>query len=546
MARVSGATLALFLCLCLSVFGYINAKSFPVWPDNVSYRAEFDLTDWIVSMPIDVAISTDESGGRSTCYSFYNDTFYNGLNTYYRMSDNSTYFIYPKIDTPQCNYDASSDLALDYLPSAKYNWEHIKEEDGIDYWSSTIQVARDHFARFVFLSRASDNAPVLFQTDLYPIRVRYSNYTTGNISIPSLPSICDAGSRVRKNAPFPHITFLLKGLNQMLSAPPSLEVAQHHEFSMFILKYSKTYKDEEEYMKRLEIFKQNLEVINEHNRRVDSTYSLGVTKFSDLSGEEFRMLQSNNRLKESPRLKKEMIRKGVEVHKRSDSSALPASVDWTKKQGMVNSIKDQGLCGSCWAFGSISALESAWAIKTGNLYSLSEQQVIDCVWTSSFGCDGGLPTDAYDWILNHGISFESSQPYLMLDGFCEYRYDTQVKLKKYVLVSQDTSDIMDALANHGPVAAAMYAGDDKFRFYTGGIFESTSCNYCGPDDLDHEVLIVGYGTDISPYGVEMPYWLVRNSWGPHWGIEGYFKLARADDGKNSGCCINLDVLYPVV
>ncbi|XP_049851980.1 cysteine proteinase-like [Schistocerca gregaria] len=500
MSVISTAILALLICLCLSCnLEFTNAKSFPVWPYNMSYRAEFELLSGPLSIPVDVTIIFTSDKVEYYC------SIYNGLNKYY--------------DAYICIRAGTKPRVYNYLPDDEYEWIHIMEKDGLDYWSSTSRVIYNQINNnMIFISRANDNSPVLLQSTsgypyamkyFYPIRISYSNFKTDKLTIPPLPNICELESEFRTESESPHISFLLKELSGIVNrASYNEDVIYHHEFSNFISKYSKSYRDKEEYNQRLEIFKQNLQIINEHNKRTDISYSLGITKFSDMSDEEFRMLYTNNEPEDNSEIRN--VIKNTEIHKKS-SKTFPRYINWVE-QGMVGPMRDQAFCGSCWAFSAISALESAWAIKTGNLYSLSEQQLIDCVPMNHSACGGGYRHKAYEWISNHGISLEYSYPYLMVDGFCKYTYDSPVKVKKYVILPKDATYLMDALANHGPLASGVRIYDtNSFKLYTGGIYDSLMY-YENKSPLKHSVTIVGYGTDILPDGGNKDYWLIRNSW----------------------------------
>jgi len=205
---------------------------------------------------------------------------------------------------------------------------------------------------------------------------------------------------------------------------------------------------------------------------------------------------------------------------------LPTSVDW-RKQGAVSPLKDQGDCGSCWSFGSAEAVESAYFIKHGGPFVfLSEQYLMDCSWDSgNTACFGGSHSSSYDFVMSQGGSWptEAEYPYKMNQGYCSMKTTkSPVKLQTYKYVIGQHA-LMDALANHGPVAVAMSTVPlEAFSFYHGGVFKNYLCNPIIPD---HIVLAVGYGTDPK----EGDYWILKNQWSQYWGEGGYMRITRSYD-----------------
>ncbi|KAL5144287.1 Cysteine protease XCP2 [Glycine soja] len=290
-------------------------------------------------------------------------------------------------------------------------------------------------------------------------------------------------------------------------------------FESWISRHGKIYQSIEEKLHRFEIFKDNLKHIDERNKVV-SNYWLGLNEFADLSHQEFKnkylgLKVDYSRRRESP---EEFTYKDVE---------LPKSVDWRKK-GAVTQVKNQGSCGSCWAFSTVAAVEGINQIVTGNLTSLSEQELIDCDRTYNNGCNGGLMDYAFSFIVeNDGLHKEEDYPYIMEEGTCEMaKEETEVvTISGYHDVPQNNEQsLLKALANQ-PLSVAIEASGRDFQFYSGGVFDG----HCG-SDLDHGVAAVGYGT---AKGVD--YITVKNSWGSKWGEKGYIRMRR-NIGKPEGIC----------
>merc|ERR550534_284365 len=254
----------------------------------------------------------------------------------------------------------------------------------------------------------------------------------------------------------------------------------------------------------MEIFLQNLERIAEHNiryRNGEVTYTLGMNRFGDMTHPEF--VARFNGYKSNG-----LAKKAGKTFMKPANFQAPASMDW-RTEGYVTPVKDQGQCGSCWAFSSTGSLEGQHFRKTGQLLSLSEQNLVDCSGDfGNNGCNGGLMDNAFRYIkANGGIDTERSYPYEGHEDNCHFNPDNVGETDRgFVDIPQGSEeDLKKALATVGPVSIAIDASHESFQFYSHGVYDEPECD---PTGLDHGVLAVGYGTMDN--GDD--YWLVKNSW----------------------------------
>ncbi|KAG5148682.1 hypothetical protein JHK82_015563 [Glycine max] len=287
--------------------------------------------------------------------------------------------------------------------------------------------------------------------------------------------------------------------------------------------------------KRFNVFKAN--VMHVHNtNKMDKPYKLKLNKFADMTNHEFRSTYAGSKVNHH-RMFRDMPRgNGTFMYEKVGS--VPASVDWRKK-GAVTDVKDQGHCGSCWAFSTVVAVEGINQIKTNKLVSLSEQELVDCDTEENAGCNGGLMESAFQFIKQKGgITTESYYPYTAQDGTCDASKanDLAVSIDGHENVpGNDENALLKAVANQ-PVSVAIDAGGSDFQFYSEGVFTG-DCS----TELNHGVAIVGYGATVDGTS----YWIVRNSWGPEWGELGYIRMQRNISKKEGLCGIAMLASYPI-
>ncbi|KAK8558520.1 hypothetical protein V6N13_098176 [Hibiscus sabdariffa] len=308
-------------------------------------------------------------------------------------------------------------------------------------------------------------------------------------------------------------------------AEPPLLTAEHH-FSLFKERFKKSYGSQEEHDYRFKVFQYNLRRAARH-QKLDPSATHGVTQFSDLTPGEFRKAYLGLR---RLRLPKDATEAPI-----LPTDSLPEDFDW-RERGAVSPVKNQGSCGSCWSFSTTGALEGAHFLATGELVSLSEQQLVDCdhecdpeeKGACDSGCNGGLMNSAFEYTLKAGgLMREEDYPYTGTDrGTCKFdKTKIAAKVANFSVVSLDEDQIAANLVKNGPLAVAINAV--FMQTYIGGV----SCPYICSKRLDHGVLLVGYGSaGYAPVRMkEKPYWIIKNSWGEKWGEDGFYKICR---GRN--------------
>jgi len=297
-------------------------------------------------------------------------------------------------------------------------------------------------------------------------------------------------------------------------------------FGNFMAEYNKHYDTIEETIMRYNIFADNYRYIENHNME-NTDFELAVNQFADLTPEEFKFKFLNNPRGEgydNP-CRLPHVKKGTDT-----------KIDWRKKNA-VSSVKNQGSCGSCWAFSTVGALEGLYAINKGSILEFSEQELVDC--TRSYGnegCQGGWMSWAFEYIREKGISTRKEYPYEGRNGPCRKKSNS-FQIKGCINVTKDDSDSLLEALNINPVSICVRANNREFMYYRRGIIKTG----CGTPkaELDHGITLVGADFEGSD-----AFWIAKNSWGSGWGESGYVRIKR-DTGKGQGICgIAMDNCYP--
>ncbi len=324
--------------------------------------------------------------------------------------------------------------------------------------------------------------------------------------------------------------FLLVLFFAFVACEAELDTIVFQQFQKFIKKYNKKYESVNEYLARFEVFKKNFVAIFTEEA---TSYKTGVTKFSDLTKQEFAKTYLNLNYDA-------MAMANFEPISAKQSNAAPTTLDW-RTQNRVAAVKDQGSCGSCWAFATVANLEGLYAAKKGTIKTFSEQMLVDCD-TSDSGCNGGLMEYSFAWLKkNGGINYDSDYPYKGVKSTCKsnkskYADFTVTGYKKlgssYSTWSPvDEDEVKEFLYETGPLAIALNA--DPLQTYSSGVLDLTSSR-CPTSGINHAVTLVGYGYDSSS---KLDYWLVKNSWGKSWGESGYFRIRRGNGTCGVNCYI---------
>jgi len=292
------------------------------------------------------------------------------------------------------------------------------------------------------------------------------------------------------------------------------------QFTQWADSENKRYQTQEEYDMRLEIFTNNLELVDQYNS-LEGKQIYGITKFMDLSQEEFRAKYLLPKGKIQPQKEKHV------TEFEFLPTDIPTRFDWRDK-GAVTKVYDQGQCGSCWAFSATEAIESQWFLAGHSLVSLSPQQIVDCdKGRGDEGCNGGDTPTAYEYVISAGgMDSEKDYPYTAEDDKCAFKSESvaaKISSWTYVTKNKNETEMQQKLLEKGPLSICVDA--QPWQFYVGGVVSS----FCG-NDLDHCVLITGYDDAYVDWvGQTIKIWKIRNSWGSDWGESGYIYVERDYD-----------------
>jgi len=316
-----------------------------------------------------------------------------------------------------------------------------------------------------------------------------------------------------------------KAASAVETSPPSRDAqALFEEFAAAV---GRIYQSAEEREQRFAVFAENLGHIQKMQELDSSAMYSHTTPLADWTVEEFSARNT---------LQTHLFDGLAHIQDQVHNTSIPDSFDWREK-GAVNQVKNQAQCGSCWAFSTVANIEGVNFVKTQKLVSLSEQELVDCDKSSDEGCKGGLPSNAFKYMISTrtGLELESKYPYTARDGTCSAQKANElVFISAWKQISTDEKQIAAALVQYGPLSIGINAG--PMQFYHGGIADPWTI-LCNPKSLDHGVAIVGYGSESSK-----PYWTIRNSWGESWGEKGYYRIVR---GKGK-CGLNTMVTTAVV
>jgi cathepsin F len=337
-------------------------------------------------------------------------------------------------------------------------------------------------------------------------------------------------------------------------------------FTKFMEKNGKSYESQNVMESRYDIFKENYERMQNLKPSIENENDNNFSKFLDLTANEFQSSYLNlqtsfidlikNKVYKGSMLEEidgqelknepgfftssdpELTETNQQLKNKDDKNlrllvTLPTNFDW-RTYGAVTPVKYQGTCGCCWAFATVGNLEGLYYIKYKKSVSLSEQQLLNCD-NSQQGCNGGAIQNAYTYLQGtNGLGAMNQTPYLFYKSTC--RAVTGIaKVRGYKLAgSTDETQIQQMLYSYGPLATTLNA--NLLQYYSSGIMDYSSTQ-CNPNNLNHGVLLVGWGVQGG-----IPYWLIKNSWGANWGEKGYFRIRR---GRGT-CGINKYVLTGLI
>eukprot|EP00347_Sterkiella_histriomuscorum_P022988 403336383 len=386
------------------------------------------------------------------------------------------------------------------------------------------------------------------------------------------------------------------GQTNFLSSKSSKEKHIQREFVEFAARYGKTYASRDHHQSKYETFKENYLKIQEHNQKPNKSYELGVNKFSDMTeeefmktfgtlqehGEEYEKLKFSLKSEKSDNKKfrltdrphhynttnqdeQEQQKKKQEANAKKERyqcshdeedhyyfdyndydfiDDLPKckSIDWIKK-GKVGIPKDQSTCGSCWAHSTLASVETLYAIENNiqnrsEVPSFSEQQLVDCNFIPNLGCIGGRRQFSFNYTLQEGATLASNYPYQNKQNYCTYKKETDnfYQISAFKAFEKINNADLEKLVCQGTVSISIRINDCIKNYKSGVLYDGDgSCGCSKIKSTNHAVAIVGFGRD-EENPVCQDYWVIKNSWGPGWGEEGFMRLCREDSQIDNGTC----------
>eukprot|EP00890_Picochlorum_soloecismus_P001827 jgi/Picsp_1/2645/NSC_00875-R1_cathepsin l len=525
----------------------------PIWPKSYSVSYEFSLP------------YTADVQQQAVRYDVRFSKFVNDRHSRLRIDSlnqsnillikhNRQYEIIPRLSEQICSVSSAQeeDLSLEALPNVD-GWEFVGDlnfrgQDAI-LWQYEVQNEEKHIHYKFYMTR--DQVPLRFHmlgTELFG-GAHFDEWVMdyrGYDPDPSVkhvfqtPNLCQGKESYSGRSHAPRWKSML----------PRVNYSGHKEYDAFLLEHNpqRLHMSLRDYQRRVTIYLENKDRISIHNSNPQRTFKMAMNKFGDWSRDEFlAVMLPNNKIDVGMDNNLAQDERSIPYKPKIDPSLVPNAVDW-RGTPLAGKVKDQANCGSCWAFGAVGAMEAAWTMFSGKPIQLSEQQVMDCSWGyvpgregAASACNGG---DAYAGVghivQSGGIATSEEYAYLGQGYYCRENETLKVaRFKGYSKVPRyNDQALMEAVYSHGPVAVSLDASQDSFTFYSSGVYLEAKCMW-RPDQLDHSMMLVGYGTDpVSG----LDYWLIKNSWSIHWGDNGYVKVARS----GHGCGASTDALYAIV
>lgn len=532
------------------------------WPGSfsLSYRLSLPLTSEYQDEQVEYVVHYARRGGDGGA----RVKVASGANTHVFLAqdnvaqDNVEYVIHPRMDSLVCERLVGVGEGIDVgvpLPDLS-GWESlgvgwVGEREAKIFERIVTTGGRRMEYRF-YVSTEDEARPLRLHMigreifsgahyDEYLIEyLSYSAESPGMHEFDVPESICtpsQAASMVSRRA---QMQALLPKLPEPISAARARGEGRFEAYEKFMREYPRHHRSLMDYEARATLFEENRAMIEHHNAGPNATYTMALNRFADMRIDEIAAIlfpQREERIAEEGWGEYE-----IPYEPLSNPSAVPRAVDW-RGTDIGGIVKDQAICGSCWAFAATGTIESAWNRKHPEApVMLSDQQVTDCSWKmQSNACAGGFPFGGIAAAAQQGIALNSGYPYLGQDDFCRSDLvleDQKVRVKGYARVPPNNdAALMEAIYSRGAIAVSIDA-TKAFAFYKDGVLEDTTCK-TQKELLNHAVLAVGYGTDRD---TGLDYWIIKNSWSDLWGEDGYVRVARA----RHGCGITAEPVYAIV